>query len=229
MAYVENSAETFVSLAAFRLLAAFDWSLAVEYVTCVSSVRYLSIRLYFSMGNLLFCHFFVEGSRLMSRFDWSLSIGYIPLNGGSLTRWSVISTRRIHVSTMSLRKPPRQKQKKAVPLTVRARAVVVSGGAINTPAILLRSGLKHPMIGRHLCLHPVLVVGGVFPEDYNDEGDYGGRRRQGTNADESKCAPAGSMAPAPAGQQVGRVDCSALFLFYCCTHAGTAPFCIIVL
>eukprot|EP00903_Cladosiphon_okamuranus_P016206 g14954.t1 len=45
----------------------------------------------------------------------------------------------------------------AVPLTVRARAVVVSGGAINTPAILLRSGLKHPMIGRHLCLHPALV------------------------------------------------------------------------
>ncbi|CAM9295019.1 unnamed protein product [Ectocarpus fasciculatus] len=55
----------------------------------------------------------------------------------------------------------------AAPLTVRARAVVVSGGAINTPAILLRSGLKHPMIGRHLCLHPVLAVGGVFPEDYD--------------------------------------------------------------
>ncbi|CAM9800849.1 unnamed protein product, partial [Hapterophycus canaliculatus] len=53
----------------------------------------------------------------------------------------------------------------AVLLTVRARAVVVSGGAIHTPAILLRSGLKHPMIGRHLCLHPVLVVGGIFPED----------------------------------------------------------------
>jgi len=36
---------------------------------------------------------------------------------------------------------------KATPLTVRARAVVVSGGALHTPAILLRSGLKHPMIG----------------------------------------------------------------------------------
>ncbi|CAN0387413.1 unnamed protein product, partial [Ectocarpus sp. 8 AP-2014] len=58
---------------------------------------------------------------------------------------------------------------KAAPLTVRARAVVVSGGAINTPAILLRSGLTHPMIGRHLCLHPVLAVGGVFPEDYDGE------------------------------------------------------------
>lgn len=51
---------------------------------------------------------------------------------------------------------------------MRARAVVVSGGAIHTPAILLRSGLKHPLIGRHLHLHPVLVAGGVFPEDYRD-------------------------------------------------------------
>ncbi|CAM9167945.1 unnamed protein product [Laminaria digitata] len=57
---------------------------------------------------------------------------------------------------------------KVVSLTVRARAVVVSGGAIHTPAILLRSGLKHPLIGRHLHLHPVLVAGGVFPEDYRD-------------------------------------------------------------
>lgn len=51
---------------------------------------------------------------------------------------------------------------------MRARAVVVSGGAIHTPAILLRSGLKHPLIGCHLRLHPVLVAGGVFPEDYRD-------------------------------------------------------------
>lgn len=57
---------------------------------------------------------------------------------------------------------------KVVSLTVRARAVVVSGGAIHTPAILLRSGLKHPLIGCHLHLHPVLVAGGVFPEDYRD-------------------------------------------------------------
>lgn len=85
--------------------------------------------------------------------------------------------------------------------------MVVSGGAINTPAILLRSGLKHPMIGRHLCLHPVLVTGGLFPEDYDDQGDYrcDGHHRQGTNADEAKGAPAASTAPSTAGQQVGRV------------------------
>eukprot|EP00904_Undaria_pinnatifida_P004695 jgi/Undpi1/14226/HiC_scaffold_9.g03875.m1 len=60
---------------------------------------------------------------------------------------------------------------KVVSLTVQARAVVVSGGAIHTPAILLRSGLTHPLIGRHLRLHPVLLAGGVFPEDYRDGTD----------------------------------------------------------
>lgn len=60
-------------------------------------------------------------------------------------------------------------------LEVEARSVVISGGAIHTPAILLRSGLKHPMIGRHLCLHPVLVAEGVFPEDYREDiGDADG-------------------------------------------------------
>ncbi|CAM9776690.1 unnamed protein product, partial [Ectocarpus sp. 12 AP-2014] len=84
---------------------------------------------------------------------------------------------------------------KAAPLTVRARAVVVSGGAINTPAILLRSGLKHPMIGRHLCLHPVLAVGGVFPEDYDGE--------HGAGEDNPKRSTGGSMAAAAgtAGKQ----------------------------
>ncbi len=50
-------------------------------------------------------------------------------------------------------------------LTVRARAVVVAAGAIHTPAILRRSGLGNPNIGRHLRLHPVTGVAGTFAED----------------------------------------------------------------
>lgn len=38
-----------------------------------------------------------------------------------------------------------------------------SSGAIHTPALLLRSGLTHPKIGRHLCLHPVVAVAGMLP------------------------------------------------------------------
>ncbi|HEY7420858.1 MAG TPA: GMC family oxidoreductase N-terminal domain-containing protein, partial [Gaiellaceae bacterium] len=43
---------------------------------------------------------------------------------------------------------------------VGADAVVVAGGALNTPQLLLRSGLGGGAIGRHLGLHPVRIVCG---------------------------------------------------------------------
>ncbi|UOG74615.1 GMC family oxidoreductase N-terminal domain-containing protein [Hymenobacter tibetensis] len=49
-------------------------------------------------------------------------------------------------------------------VTVRARRVVVAGGAIQTPALLLRSGLRHPHLGRHLNLHPTVVVSGLYQQ-----------------------------------------------------------------
>ena len=49
-------------------------------------------------------------------------------------------------------------------LVVRAPQVVVAAGALRTPAVLLASGLDHPAIGRHLRLHPVPVVAGIFDE-----------------------------------------------------------------
>ncbi|HLL78853.1 MAG TPA: GMC family oxidoreductase [Ktedonobacteraceae bacterium] len=49
-------------------------------------------------------------------------------------------------------------------VTVRAKAVVVAAGAVSTPALLVRSGLDNPHIGRHLRLHPVVTVTGIYPE-----------------------------------------------------------------
>lgn len=49
-------------------------------------------------------------------------------------------------------------------VTVKARAVVAAGGAIQTPALLQRSGLRNPNIGRHLRLHPATAVMGVVDE-----------------------------------------------------------------
>ena len=49
-------------------------------------------------------------------------------------------------------------------LTVRARTVVAACGAINTPALLARSGVTGPAVGRHLHLHPATAVAGIFPE-----------------------------------------------------------------
>lgn len=44
---------------------------------------------------------------------------------------------------------------------IRAReAVVLSAGAINSPAILLKSGLKNSRIGKNLKLHPTSMVTG---------------------------------------------------------------------
>ena len=43
-------------------------------------------------------------------------------------------------------------------LTVRTSAVVVAGGSIHSPALLLRSGVALPALGRHLALHPATAV-----------------------------------------------------------------------
>src|SRR5262245_36247276 len=41
-------------------------------------------------------------------------------------------------------------------LTVRAPLVVVAAGAIHTPGILARSGVRHPCLGRNLRIHPAV-------------------------------------------------------------------------
>jgi choline dehydrogenase-like flavoprotein len=46
----------------------------------------------------------------------------------------------------------------------RAPRVIVAAGAIASPALLSRSGLTNPHIGRHLHLHPVAAVVGLYPE-----------------------------------------------------------------
>jgi long-chain-alcohol oxidase len=50
-------------------------------------------------------------------------------------------------------------------LTVRARAVAVAAGAINTPALLVRSRLDNPNVGKNLMIHPVLLVWAMFEQE----------------------------------------------------------------
>jgi choline dehydrogenase-like flavoprotein len=45
-----------------------------------------------------------------------------------------------------------------------ARFVVAAAGALNTSLLLLRSGLKGPAVGRHVGLHPLRLVYGLFDD-----------------------------------------------------------------
>jgi len=54
---------------------------------------------------------------------------------------------------------------------VEARATVVSGGALNSPALLLRSGLTQGPVGRFTWLHPVVAVSAAYRDRI--EGFYG--------------------------------------------------------
>ena len=49
-----------------------------------------------------------------------------------------------------------------VSVEVRAPTVVVAAGSLHSPALLLRSGLGLPALGRHLHLHPASGVAGTF-------------------------------------------------------------------
>jgi hypothetical protein len=50
-------------------------------------------------------------------------------------------------------------------VTVRARAVAAAAGAVHTPALLSRSGLDNPNVGKNLMIHPVLLVWAQFEEE----------------------------------------------------------------
>ncbi|GAC1339499.1 MAG: GMC family oxidoreductase [Myxococcales bacterium] len=56
-------------------------------------------------------------------------------------------------------------------LRVEPRVVVVSGGALNSPALLLRSGLTQGPVGKKTWLHPVVAAVALYKERV--EGFYG--------------------------------------------------------
>jgi choline dehydrogenase-like flavoprotein len=49
-------------------------------------------------------------------------------------------------------------------VTVNAKKVVIACGALHTPALLMRSGIELPALGRNLYIHPTTGVTGLFDE-----------------------------------------------------------------
>jgi len=80
--------------------------------------------------------------------------------------------------------------------TERSSWVVVAGGAIETPRLLLLSGLEHPLIGRHLTFHFQTLTMGQFPVRI-----HGSRGRSVTHVHDDHMIPdeASAKAAAEAG------------------------------
>jgi choline dehydrogenase-like flavoprotein len=80
------------------------------------------------------------------KFIFSSTVDYVLLNRGRALGASALYKRRIHFE-------------------VKARkCTILAAGAINTPAILLRSGIKRAA-GKNLLLHPTTAVSGYFDEE----------------------------------------------------------------
>lgn len=49
-------------------------------------------------------------------------------------------------------------------ILIKAKRVIVSAGTLQSPLLLLRSGLQNSQIGRNLHLHPVTLLGALYPD-----------------------------------------------------------------
>ena len=69
-----------------------------------------------------------------------------------------------------------------MPSRSRFRDVIVCGGAIQTPAILQRTGLRH-RVGRTLAVHPTVKLAARFDDVVNTPDDVSGVPGQGIRSD----------------------------------------------
>jgi choline dehydrogenase-like flavoprotein len=114
-------------------------------------------------------------------------------------------------------------------VTVRAPQVVVACGSLESPALLLRSGIGGPAVGEYLRLHPATAVAGVYDEGqkgwwgapqsglshrFADVEDGHGFLLEGTHASPGVT---GSATPWESGRQhkhdMSRASVSASFVF----------------
>jgi choline dehydrogenase-like flavoprotein len=123
-------------------------------------------------GDCVQCSSCPQGCKLDAKR--SMHVSYLPraVAAGARVRAGVEARRilfegRRAVGVRCLVSDPRADGSRPRPFEVRARKVVLAGGAFGTPELLLRSGVEDPggRIGRNLHIHPACWVGGRFDEE----------------------------------------------------------------
>jgi choline dehydrogenase-like flavoprotein len=59
------------------------------------------------------------------------------------------------------------KHKDGHEITIHAKHIVLAAGAIHSPAILMRSKLRHAQLGKNLFLHPTVVSSAIYDQKIN--------------------------------------------------------------
>jgi choline dehydrogenase-like flavoprotein len=113
------------------------------------------------------CGYCVFGCRLGGKQSTTVTFLSDAQRHGDMTIIASCAARRVMMSNgrvTGVEAIARDSSGRSVDVIVRAPKVVVAAGGIHSPAVLLRSGLSLPHLGRNLYLHPTTGVAGLYAE-----------------------------------------------------------------
>lgn len=116
------------------------------------------------------CGFCVFGCRHGGKQSTSVTFLADAQQGGDVTivpncrAVRVRHTRGSVSGVHAVARDPRSAMGTEFAVDVRCQTVVLAAGAIETPALMMRSGIEHAALGHHLYLHPTSAVAGVYPK-----------------------------------------------------------------
>jgi choline dehydrogenase-like flavoprotein len=107
------------------------------------------------------CRYDARQGTLVSYLPRAVSAGAMLVPDAEALRIEVVEPgprgrKRVHVRRLNRTTGAMQEE------TIEAPVVIVAGGAVGTPALLQRSGLGSPAVGRYLRVHPVSGMLGVY-------------------------------------------------------------------
>jgi choline dehydrogenase-like flavoprotein len=108
------------------------------------------------------CPFDAKQAMHLTFIPDALSRGATVLSDTRALRLEVQGDRVVAVHAQ--RMDPERDRELPIRVRIEAERVVLSAGALGSPALLMRSGLGGPVVGRRTFLHPVVGVVGRYPE-----------------------------------------------------------------